>query len=259
MLTSTFLHAPGIGHTTERRLWDSGIREWQDFLAADCLPIPAARRRAATVVIEQSLERLEARDHRWFAAVLPRSEHWRAAGEFADQMAFLDIETTGTGLDAHPTVVGLYDFARGEMRQFIYDEALREFADVVDEYGLLVTFFGTGFDLPVLSHWDPRIRFHQLHVDLCPLFHRLGYKGGLKRIERQLGLRRSDEVDGLTGWDAVQLWWRWRQGDHKALHTLLEYNRADVVNMVELLGIATRLARAASGFDTPAPRVTLLR
>ena len=56
----------------------------------------------------------------------------------------------------------------------------------------------------------------------------LGYRGGLKVIERQLGLARSTELQGLCGADAGRLWNRWRhRRDEEARETLLAYNEAD--------------------------------
>ena len=54
--------------------------------------------------------------------------------------------------------------------------------------GLLVTFFGSGFDLPVLRHAFPQVRFDVLHIDLCYSLKRLGYSGGLKRVESALAM-----------------------------------------------------------------------
>jgi uncharacterized protein len=249
MLTSTFIHAPGVGLTTERKLWDAGIRDWDSFLAAESgLPLGPGKREIITPVLEESRLRLAAHDHRWFAKALPAGEHWRAAGEFSDHLGFLDIETTGNGTHAHPTVVGLYDFAEGEYRSWVYGDNLAEFTDVIDEYETIVTFFGTGFDLPFLQGWDSRIHWHQLHVDLCPLLRRLGYKGGLKRVEKQLGIERPYGIDGLDGMDAVRLWWRYKRGEEFALEQLIAYNREDVVNMITLLQIASQKMMAACGY-----------
>ncbi len=39
----------------------------------------------------------------------------------------------------------------------------------------------------------------------------------------------------MDGYQAVILWWRYcRQGDQRALATLLEYNKEDVVNLKAL-------------------------
>jgi uncharacterized protein YprB with RNaseH-like and TPR domain len=78
---------------------------------------------------------------------------------------------------------------------------------------------------------------------------RLGFRGGLKRIEEQVGIRRAPEVEGLSGWDAVNLWRRWRRHrDADALDCLLAYNRADVENLSLLLAFAYQRLKAASGF-----------
>jgi uncharacterized protein YprB with RNaseH-like and TPR domain len=77
--------------------------------------------------------------------------------------------------------------------------------------------------------------FPQLHVDLCFALKRLGYSGGLKRIEEKLGIDRTEETRGLSGWDAVRLWRMYRAGNEKALEVLLTYNREDVLHMENLL------------------------
>ena len=56
------------------------------------------------------MQRLNARDAKFFAKSLSKSEHWRAYSDFKDRIAFVDIETTG--LSPHYnrlTVVGIYD------------------------------------------------------------------------------------------------------------------------------------------------------
>jgi uncharacterized protein YprB with RNaseH-like and TPR domain len=54
--------------------------------------------------------------------------------------------------------------------------------------------------------------------------------GGLKSVERQLGIAR--EVQGVSGRMAVELWWRYvRYDDTNALRRLLDYNREDVLNL----------------------------
>ena len=100
---------------------------------------------------------------------------------------------------------------------------------------MLVTFFGSGFDLPMLEKRFRGHTFNQIHFDLCPTLRRLGLRGGLKSIERQLGIARGEETDGLSGWDAVKLWnMYYHLGDEAALERLVAYNREDVVNLETL-------------------------
>jgi uncharacterized protein YprB with RNaseH-like and TPR domain len=59
---------------------------------------------------------------------------------------------------------------------------------------------------------------------------RQNLKGGLKAVERKLGIKRKlTEVDGFL---AVQLWWDYVNNNNKfALASLLEYNKEDVLNL----------------------------
>lgn len=249
MLTATFLHAQGIGPVAERRLWQAGILSWEDYLRAspEDLPLTGGQHAALRPLIEESVAALAAGDHHFFARVLPSSEQWRAVPEFMDRVGFLDIETNGGfGADAI-TVIGVYDGE--ESRIYVKHQDLEAFAEDAGQYALWVTFFGTGFDVPFLRRRFPETPFDQLHVDLCPLLRRLGFKGGLKRIERQIGIAREGEVDGLSGYDAVRLWREWRQRkNHAALELLLAYNRADIENLSLLLAFAYGRMKAATGY-----------
>ena len=117
---------------------------------------------------------------------------------------------------------------------------------------MLVTFFGTGFDLPFIRRTFPKLEMPQMHVDLCYLLRKLGYRGGLKKIETQLGIGRTSETTGLSGMDAVRLWYQYLGGSQKALETLLTYNAEDVRNMSDLLAIGYRKMAMAvrAGEDT---------
>jgi uncharacterized protein len=133
-------------------------------------------------------------------------------------------------------VVGVYDGR--ELRQYVRGVNLHRFPDEMEECRLLVTFFGSGFDLPVLRRAFPETRFDVLHIDLCHSLKRLGYSGGLKRVETELGIARSEQTAGLSGWDAVRLWEEYRRGSGRSLARLLAYNEEDVVNLERLMQIA---------------------
>jgi uncharacterized protein YprB with RNaseH-like and TPR domain len=115
-------------------------------------------------------------------------------------------------------------------------------AEELRRYDLLVTFCGTTFDLPVLLSQFPDLPLDQPHVDLCFLGRRLGYRGGLKTIERRLGLNRGTDVVGMNGADAVRWWNRWRHSrDEVARAQLLRYNEADCVNLKPLAEMFYRM------------------
>ncbi len=131
------------------------------------------------------------------------------------------------------TVVGVFDGWR--LRQYVRGQNLEQFPEALQDAAILVTFFGSGFDLPFLRRAFPHLPMPQMHVDLCFMLKKLGFRGGLKRIETQFGIQRSPQTTGLSGWDAVRLWREYRRGRESSLETLLAYNAEDVRNMTVLL------------------------
>lgn len=245
MLEATFMHAQSIGRTTEQKLWEAGARDWNAYLARPDgdWPLGKAQRSLLTPVIEESLSRLDEEDFAWFADLLPQSEHWRAVPAFGHRLAFVDIETNGGMAPDDLTVIGVYD--GHTMRQFVKGRNLADFPASIEDAAILVTFFGTGFDIPFLKRAFPALAWPQMHVDLCYLLKRLGYRGGLKRIEAQMGIGRSNATTGLSGWDAVRLWREYRAGRKQSLDILLAYNDEDVRNMSDLLAEGyRRMSRA---------------
>lgn len=243
MLTATFIHASGVGPATERRIWGQGILHWQEFLAEpDRAQLSPTQRAICLQTAADSVERLRRGDYRYFAAALPAKEQWRAYDEFGDSAAFVDIETTGMGFEDDITVIGLYD--GWEMKFFVKDRNMGDFPAEASRYAMLVTFFGTNFDLPRIRNLFPNVRLEQIHVDLCFALRRLGLTGGLKRIEDCLGFSRSPETRGLSGWDAVRLWREYERGSREALELLLRYNEEDVVHLKALMDHTYRALRA---------------
>lgn len=237
MLTRSFIHLQGVGKTTEARLWQRGATDWDAFLQIrDELGMARGKVAYWGDCIEECRERLAGEDSRYFARALAPRDHWRAYPEFRHRVLYLDIETTGTGTEDEVTVVGVYDGR--ELRQYVRGVNLHRFPDEMEECGLLVTFFGSGFDLPVLRRAFHQTRFDVLHVDLCYALKRLGHSGGLKRVETELGITRSEQTAGLSGWDAVRLWEEYRRGNGHSLARLLAYNEEDVVNLARLMEIA---------------------
>jgi uncharacterized protein YprB with RNaseH-like and TPR domain len=242
MLCHTFQHIPGLGERRERALWRRGISTWDDLLAAPQRSgLPTALLHDAEAVIHLSQEALRQGNIYFFSQLLPVREHWRLYGDFQDVTAYLDIETGPLGHGRQGiTVIGLFDGR--EFRSFVRGHNLHTFEEHVRRYDLLVTFNGKSFDLPTIER-ELGIPIYQAQIDLRQFLHRLGYHGGLKRIERQWGIDREDEIAGLTGFDAVLLWARYRHGDASALQRLIAYNRADVVNLEVLLQRGYTLAR----------------
>ncbi len=243
MLRNTFVHLPGVGYATERRLWKAGITTWDDFFESrKMVRLGPARTRLLEEGLSTSLDELGRRNHRFFQPLLPTRESWRAYGEFRDSVAFVDIETTGMESERDEiTVIGLYDGEK--MRSYVVGDTER-FPSDLERYRLIITFNGSCFDLPFLRRAFPDLRLHQIHIDLRYVLARLGLKGGLKAIERRLGISRTARTRDIQGWDAVFLWQRYEKGDEEALEILLEYNMEDVVNLKELMDQAYEALRA---------------
>ncbi len=249
MLESSFIHIQGIGYTTERLIWDLGCHTWEQFTAnADTLRLSVGKKALALPVVEESARRLSEGDHEYFAGRLPTKEHWRALSRFGDSIGFLDIETTGCGAHDKITVIGLSDGF--DTRVFVRGRDLHEFPEAVSRFKMLVTFFGTGFDLPMIRREFPGIRLKQLHVDLCFLLKRIGLSGGLKKIEQTMGISRRPETHGLDGMDAVRLWYAYRNGSEEALDLLISYNKEDVENMLPLLIHGVTDLHSRTGFPS---------
>ncbi|MCO5295403.1 MAG: ribonuclease H-like domain-containing protein [Fimbriimonadaceae bacterium] len=248
MLRQTFLHVPGIGRKMERSLWEQGCDDWDCLLAhPEQYSFGTAARNDVVREIERSRQCLEEGVHQHFRQPLGLGEAWRAFPEFRDRCVYLDIETDGSKGGDSVTTIGMWD---GRAFQcLIKGRDLEEFRDRISHYSMIVTFFGAGFDLPVLEQRFPGLVFDQIHLDLCPALRKIGYRGGLKNIERVLGIPRAPEIEHLTGLDAVKLWraHQWR-GSERALETLIAYNKADVVNLERLAEFAyARLRRDTLG------------
>jgi uncharacterized protein YprB with RNaseH-like and TPR domain len=120
-----------------------------------------------------------------------------------------------------------------------YDVAVRGFnlttekiSEMLEGATLLVTFNGSAFDLPLLEHQYPGSVPRIPHMDLRFVSYRAGFSGGLKALELSFGIRRPDDVLGMSGEDAVRLWELYRRENNRnALKLILKYNREDIVNL----------------------------
>ena len=147
---------------------------------------------------------------------------------------YLDIETTGLNAVMDDlTVVGAYDGK--EVVQLVRGINLGhdELEGMFEEASEIVTFNGVAFDLPFIQRKFPAVVFDGIaHKDLMQLGWKAGLRGGLKELERQLGISRGE---ALTGVDAIHLWEDYKEaGRLSSLNRLLEYNREDVVNLKRL-------------------------
>lgn len=236
VIESTFVLLKGIGDKTERRWWEAGLLDWSAFLRqATIQGLSPTRKRWYDLELERATVALTARDNHHFAECLRPRDHWRMLPLFRERAVFLDIETTGGEPEVGSvTVVGLYTGDTCVQLIEGIDLTTSRLNEVLADAPLVVTFFGSVFDIPFLKRVFPDLRTPSLHIDLCFAARRLGMTGGLKRVESRLGLSRAADLVGLDGWDAVHLWQAWQQGHPPALDRLLRYNKADTVHLAPL-------------------------
>jgi len=233
MLKQTFIHLPGVARRTEAYFWRRGLATWEDFLAAPRVPgFSQPRLESLKAGLLDSLEHLD--DPTYFTRLLPHQEHWRLYRWFRPRAVFLDIETYGvTWPHLLVTVVGLSDGVN--LRQFLQGRDLEKLPEVLSAYDIVITYNGSQFDLPVLKAYFPQLKIPPVHLDLRFILARLGFRGGLKKIESLVGLQRPPDVEGLNGYHAVLLWQRYQRGDVSSLELLLKYNQQDVMNLKVLM------------------------
>lgn len=244
VLTASFIFAKGMSEELERALWSRGLISW-DILrqypeeAAEVLGSSRAGK-----LVEQIAEAQQALirgDAAWFKTAWPERESWRLWKGFAapERIALVDIETTGLtpGYD-QITVIGLADSTKATAyvagRPQPGDEPLERFRDAIKAYHLIVTYNGTGFDLPFIekSFRDANFKFTLPHLDVMLPARSVGLQGGLKDMEKQVGIVRPADIKDMRGIEAIQLWGQWKNaGDLAAYRKLTTYCKADCVNL----------------------------
>jgi len=248
MLRNTFLHVPGVGPNTERKIWERNGFSWSDFAKSNGFEIPKKTEERINNYLLLSENALKSKQVHFFSRTLPKREWWRLYPEFKNSTAFLDIETTGLSFYYNNvTLIGLFNGK--EFKVYIRGQDLPDFKDEIQKYSVLVTYNGTQFDLPFLNSEFGQVRFPPVHIDLRFFLRRLGYTGGLKSVEKQFGILREGEVDNIDGFGATILWHRFMRGDDSALKLLVQYNFADVTNLKVLmeLGYSMMKERLLSG------------
>lgn len=230
MLSESFVLLPSIRARREQTIWEQGIKSWEDFNSAKTIKgISKRNKENYDLLLQIASRQLNSKNAIFFSSLMRFSDQWRLYNDFKDEAVYLDIETNGyySGI----TVVGLSDgfetktFVRG----FNLDKNL--IAKELAKYQIIVTFNGASFDLPVLLRYFG-LKINLPHVDLRFVCQKTGYSGGLKSIEKQLGIHRREEVQSITGEDAVYLWEMWKStGDREYLEKLVMYNEEDILNL----------------------------
>ncbi|MFH1408826.1 MAG: ribonuclease H-like domain-containing protein [Nanoarchaeota archaeon] len=233
MIRNSFIILPHVGITKEKRLWQQGISGWDAFLRSQKVKGLSNRQKARhDRSLETAAEHLFAANTSYFSQCLPRAEHWRLYDLFKDEAVYLDIETSLAG---DITIVGLFDgFETKTMVKGINLDA-KSLREHLRQYKLILTFNGSSFDLPILNRYYPGCIPQLPHIDLRHACARIGLSGGLKKIEKDIGIKRDEEVVSVVGNDAPFLWRYWKAtGNEDYLRLLIKYNDEDTINLKPL-------------------------
>ena len=232
MLKQSFVHLPGVGPLTEKKLWQMGVLNWDQLRKKAPGLFKQPKATAILERLDQCERALEKKDFYFFSGVLPKDQHWRVLPEIPnvlDRIAYLDIETTGLGFPPSSESTAITFYYQGQVLQ-AHEHAQKKklIQTILAEKPILVTFFGQAFDVPFLTQ-EYGVKFDCVHLDLCFWLKRQGYKGGLKKIQKlfsDIPSRLSMDIDG---YDAVRLWKFHQRGVQGALDTLLTYNAEDTI------------------------------
>lgn len=222
-IRNSFILFDGVGQKTERSLWNKGITDWDAAKSQSALPGKAD--------IEKAEKNLEVSNSKYFSHKLPSTETWRLYDDFKSNACYFDIETTGLSPKKNKiTTAAFHNSSSGSSKVYTRDEDLRASAikQEIESSDLIVTYNGKSFDVPFIEK-SLGIEVNTPHLDLMHAARKVGLTGGLKGIEKDLGIDRENDLDGK---DAIRLWKRYEnKGDKDSLTKLQKYNKKDAVNL----------------------------
>jgi len=233
VITKSFIFLEKVGKRLEKGIWNQGITDWNSFLKSEKIRgISELRKSYYNRQLMQAQRELYTFNSNFFLSVLPKSETWRLYDFFREECIFLDIETSGIGMYDDITVIGLFDGLETKTMIKGINLDYNLLRDELKKYKLIVTFNGAAFDIPFIKKRYPDLLPDIPNFDLRVACQRVGLTGGLKEIEKKLGVQRNPIIDKMYGGDAILLWKMFRaSGDDYYLNLLVEYNEEDVFNL----------------------------
>ncbi len=236
MIRKSFIFLEKVNKKTEENLWEQGITDWDVFLKNKKINgINRARKLYYDRQILKARNALYNFDSSYFINLLPQREYWRLYDFFKDDAVFLDIETTGLTNRDDITVFGLFDGIDTKIMIKNINLDYKELKNELEKYKLIVTFNGSSFDIPFIKKRCPDLLPDIPNFDLRSAAARLDLTGGLKQIEKKLGIKRNKIIEGFYGGDAVTLWRMYKAtGDDHYLNLLVEYNEEDIINLKKI-------------------------
>ena len=225
MIMHSFSFLPSIGKVKERNLWELGVLSWRDFLSRNHIKgISPYKKALLNKILGEALNALYDGRAEFFKGF---KDSWRLFDYFREEALYVDVEVDGL---RNPTVVSFSDgeFVKSFVKGLNLDAYLLQ--EVVDHYKLLVTFNGSGFDIPLLSSLGLNLS-RIVHIDLRAVAMSLGFSEGLKSLESFIGVTRDYGFDGkIKHGDPSLLWRTWLvTRDYYYLDILIKYNQDDTI------------------------------
>lgn len=236
MIRNSFIFLEKVGEKLERNIWSSGIKTWEDFLNRKYVKgISRFKKSYYNRKIIKARKNLYYNNSCYFDKILPSTETWRLYNYFKENTVFLDIETTGLSNHSYLTLIGLFDGINTKTMIKGINLNIKALTEELKKYKLIVTFNGASFDLPYLNKRFPNLLPKIPHLDLRHVCAKIGLCGGLKEIEKTLGIKRNKIIEKMYGGDAILLWRKFQaSGDDYFLKLLVEYNEEDIVNLKQI-------------------------
>jgi len=235
MIQQSFIFLDKIDNKTEQNIWQQGIENWDSFLNSKKIKgIATPRKKYYDRQLLKAKSELYNLNSQYFLK-LPQSEMWRLYGFFKGECVFLDIETSGMDKFDDITVIGLFDGLETKTMIKGINLNFYELKKELRKYRLIITFNGSTFDIPFIRKRYPDLLPNVPNFDLRVACQRVGLTGGLKEIEKKLGIKRNEIIEKMYGGDALLLWKMFRaSGDDYYLRLLVEYNEEDVFNLKKI-------------------------
>ncbi len=230
MIRKSFIFLERIGKKGENNIWNSGVRDWNEFILVERIKgISARNKEYYNRKIKEAQQALVNEDSSYFIGKLPAVETWRVYDYFKEEAGYLDIEVDSVG---KVILVGISDYYNSNYFVKGVNLFRGEIEKELSKYKLIVTFNGGAFDLPKLRK-QMGVIVDVPHLDLKPLCVNLGLVGGLKEVEKKLNLKRPPHLNG----NPVDLWKAFHASqDREYLDLLMEYNGEDIENLKAIAG-----------------------
>lgn len=237
MIKESFQILKRISKGKEKSIKSQGIKDWNDFIKKDKIKgISNKSKQYYNQELLKASEAIKNNNSKYFKNILPSMETWRLYNQFKSQAVFLDIEVTGVKEYDDIIMVGLFDGIDTKLMIRGINLNMKALEEELKQYKLIITFNGNVFDLPFLKKRYPNLIPDIPTIDLRHFANRHNLKGGLKHIEENLNIKRSDLQYKFRSGDIKRLWRMYlASGDRHYLKLLVEYNEDDCINQKIIL------------------------